>query len=85
TEAVPEIAIDGFDHIEFYVGNALQASYYYHNGFGFDLIGYRGLETGERNTASYALRQDHVTIVLTGALNPSNPVAEHVHKHGDGV
>ena len=27
--SIPEIAADGFDHIEFYVGNALQACYYY--------------------------------------------------------
>ncbi len=27
--AVEEIAIDGFDHVEFYVGNALQSAYYF--------------------------------------------------------
>lgn len=83
--AVEEIALDGFDHIEFYVGNALQACYYYHRGFGFDLVGYRGLETGDRDKVSYVLKQDHVTIVLTGALNSKSPVADHVHQHGDGV
>lgn len=83
--ALEEIAVDGFDFIEFYVGNALQASYYYQRGFGFDLIGYRGLETGERTQVSYALRQDHVNLVLTGSLKADNPVAEHVHQHGDGV
>jgi 4-hydroxyphenylpyruvate dioxygenase len=83
--AVDEIAVDGFDHVEFYVGNALQACYYYHHGFGFDLVAYRGLETGERDKVSYVLKQDHVNIVLTGALNHQSPVAEHVHKHGDGV
>ena len=35
--SVEEIAVDGFDFIEFYVGNALQAAYYYERGFGFDL------------------------------------------------
>jgi len=83
--AVEEIALDGFDHIEFYVGNALQACYYYHRGFGFDLVGYRGLETGDRDNVSYVLKQDHVTIILTGALNPKSPVAAHVQQHGDGV
>jgi 4-hydroxyphenylpyruvate dioxygenase len=85
TASIPEVAVEGFDHIEFYVGNALQASYYYHHGFGFDLVGYRGLETGERTSASYALKQDHVTLVLTGSLLPESPIAEHVRKHGDGV
>jgi 4-hydroxyphenylpyruvate dioxygenase len=83
--AAEEIALDGFDHVEFYVGNALQACYYYHRGFGFDLVGYRGLETGDRERVSYVLKQDHVNIVLTGSLTPSSPVAEHVHTHGDGV
>ncbi len=83
--AVEEIAIDGFDHIEFYVGNALQAAYYYHRGFGFDLVGYRGLETGERDRVSYVLKQDHVYLVLTGSLLAEHEIAEHVHQHGDGV
>lgn len=84
-QSVNEIAIDGFDHIEFYVGNALQACYYYHHGFGFDLIGYRGLETGDRTKVSYVLKQDHVYLILTGSLNATSDIAEHVHQHGDGV
>jgi len=83
--AVEEIALDGFDHVEFYVGNALQACYYYHRGFGFDLVGYRGLETGDRENVSYVMKQDHVTIVLTGSLKPDGPIGEHVRQHGDGV
>ncbi|HEY9793236.1 MAG TPA: 4-hydroxyphenylpyruvate dioxygenase [Candidatus Obscuribacterales bacterium] len=83
--AVEEIAIEGFDHIEFFVGNALQACYYYHRGFGFDVVAYKGLETGSRDHCSYVLRQGKVQIVLTSALNSSSPIAEHVHKHGDGV
>lgn len=82
---VQEINIDGFDYVEFYVGNALQASYYYNRGFGFDIVGYKGLETGSRDTVSYVLEQDHVKIVLTGSMNASTEVAEHVKEHGDGV
>jgi 4-hydroxyphenylpyruvate dioxygenase len=84
-QSINEIAVDGFDHIEFYVGNALQACYYYHHGFGFDLVGYRGLETGDRTKVSYVLKQDHVYLILTGSLNATSDVAEHVHQHGDGV
>jgi len=80
-----EIAVEGFDHIEFFVGNALQAAYYYHRGFGFDLIAYRGLETGSRDQVSYVLKQDHVCLVLTGALKPDTEASNHVQKHGDGV
>lgn len=85
TAAVDEIAIDGFDHVEFFVGNALQACYYYHRGFGFDVVGYSGMETGCRETASYVLRQGHVTLVLTSGLSPDHPVSQHVARHGDGV
>lgn len=84
-QAVEEIAIEGFDYIEFFVGNALQACYYYHRGFGFDVIAYQGLETGSRDRCSYVLKQKNVQIVLTSALSSSSPIAEHVHKHGDGV
>ena len=85
TSAIDEIAIEGFDYIEFFVGNALQACYYYHKGFGFDVVGYRGLETGDRDSVSYVLRQKNVQLVLTGSLGPDSPIAEHVHQHGDGV
>src|SRR5437870_4894451 len=83
--AVEEISIDGFDHIEFYVSNALQACYYYHRGFGFDVVGYRGLETGSRDVTSYALRQNNVQLILSSAVTPQHPIADHVHQHGDGV
>jgi len=82
---VEEIVIDGFDHVEFYVSNALQACYYYHKGFGFDVVGYRGLETGHRESTSYVLRQGNVHIVLTSALSPRHAAADFVHEHGDGV
>jgi 4-hydroxyphenylpyruvate dioxygenase len=84
-ESKEEIAVDGFDHVEFYVGNALQASYYYQRAFGFELVAFRGMETGSRESVSYVLKQDHVYLVLTAALNPNTEIAAHVHKHGDGV
>ena len=43
--------IKKFDHIEFYVGNARQASHFYANAFGFDVTAYSGLETGNREAA----------------------------------
>src|ERR687886_3064061 len=77
--------INGTDYIEFYVGNAKQAAHYYRSAFGFQLVGYRGPETGIRDRASYLLQQGKVRFVLTSALTPNHPVAEHVHRHGDGV
>ena len=31
-------------HVEFYVGNAKQAEFYYRKAFGFSRVGYMGLE-----------------------------------------
>src|ERR1700729_2450312 len=77
--------INGTDFVEFYVGNAKQASIFYRTTFGFQLVAYRGPETGTRDRASYVLEQGKVRLVLTTALRPDHPVAEHVRLHGDGV
>jgi 4-hydroxyphenylpyruvate dioxygenase len=77
--------INGTDYIEFYVGNAKQASHYYRAAFGFQLVAYRGPETGTRDRASYALQQGKIRFVLTTALVPNSEIAEHVVRHGDGV
>jgi 4-hydroxyphenylpyruvate dioxygenase len=77
--------INGTDFIEFYVGNAKQASHYYRSAFGFELLAYRGPETGTRDRASYLLQQNKVRLVLTTPLSPDHPIAAHTHRHGDGV
>lgn len=73
------------DHIELYVGNAKQAAYYYASAFGFNVKGYRGLESGCRDSASYLLEQGNIRLVLTTALNKDHPAAHHVELFGDGV
>jgi 4-hydroxyphenylpyruvate dioxygenase len=77
--------INGTDYVEFYVGNAKQAALFYRYVFGYDVVAYRGPETGTRDRASYVLEQDKVRLVLTTALRPDSDIATHVHKHGDGV
>jgi 4-hydroxyphenylpyruvate dioxygenase len=82
--------INGTDYIEFYVGNAKQASHYYRAAFGFHLVGYRGPETGTRDRASYLMVQDKIRLVLTTAIRPdlsetASAIADHVSRHGDGV
>ena len=72
-------------HVEFYVGNAKQAEFYYRKAFGFSRAGYSGLETGNRETTSYLMRQVNINFVLTTPLNPEHPAAEHIKQHGDGV
>jgi 4-hydroxyphenylpyruvate dioxygenase len=72
-------------HVEFYVGNAKQAEFYYRKAFGFSRAGYIGLETGNREVTSYLLRQNRVNFILTTPLSPEHPGAEHIKQHGDGV
>jgi 4-hydroxyphenylpyruvate dioxygenase len=83
--ATDTFPINGTDFIEFYVGNAKQASHYYRSAFGFDLVAYRGPETGTRDRSSYLLQQHKVRLVLTTPLSPDHPIAAHIHQHGDGV
>src|SRR5688572_4684600 len=79
------LPINGTDHVEFYVGNAKQAAYYYKAAFGYQSLAYAGPETGVRDRASYVLQQGKIRLVLTTPLRSDNPISEHVFKHGDGV
>ena len=72
-------------HVEFYVGNAKQAEFYYRKAFGFSRHAYRGLETGDRDVTSYLMRQVNINFVLTTPMHPEHPAAEHIKQHGDGV
>lgn len=79
------LPLKGTDHIEFYVGNAKQAAFFYQHVLGFEIIAYSGLETESKDRSSYVLQQGKVRIVLTASLTPTSEVAEHVKLHGDGV
>ena len=79
------VQLDGFDYIEFYVGNAHHAAHYYRTAFVFRPIAYSGLETGSRDPVSVVVEQGKVRMVLTSAAGCSGPVAEHISVHGDGV
>ncbi len=85
TDEKNPLGLKKIHHVEFYVGNAKQAEFYYRKAFGFSRVAYSGLETGNRETTSYVLRQNRVNFVLTTPLNPEHPAAEHIKIHGDGV
>ena len=72
-------------HVEFWAGNAKQSSFFYRKAFGFSQLAYSGLETGNRDTASYVLAQGKIRFVITSPLTPGHPAAEHIRRHGDGV
>lgn len=79
------LPINGTDFVEFYVGNAKQAAHYYQTAFGFQPLAYSGLETGDKEKASYVLRQDKITFIFTSALQQGTDIGRHVDLHGDGV
>lgn len=79
------IPLKGVDYLEFYVGNARQAAYFYRAAFGLQLVAYSGPETGNRNRASYVLQRGEIRFVLTTPLQPDDPIAEQIRQHGDGV
>lgn len=79
------LPLQGTDYVEFYVGNAKQAAHYYMSAFGFQALAYAGPETGVKDRASYAVRQNKLTLVLTTPLRAGNAIADHIAKHGDGV
>ena len=84
-EAQDFLPLKGIDYVEFWVGNARQASAYYRALWGFTPVAYSGLETKVRDRTSYLMVQNDIRLVLTAPLTPEGELAEHVHKHGDGV
>jgi 4-hydroxyphenylpyruvate dioxygenase len=77
--------LEGWDHVELWVGNAKQAAYFYERAFGFTRTAYAGPETGLRDRASYVLEQGEIRLVLTTALREDHEITRHHARHGDGV
>ncbi|MDY6939192.1 MAG: 4-hydroxyphenylpyruvate dioxygenase [Cyanobacteriota bacterium] len=77
--------IQGFDHLEFYVGNAKQAALFYAKGFGFTQTAYRGLKTGDRKVASYLMEQGDIRLLLSTALHPEHAISRSVLDRGDAI
>src|SRR4029079_6562825 len=79
------LPLNGTDHVEFYVGNAKQAAYFYRRVFGMSWIAERGPETRTQSRVSHVLEQNKLRFVLTTGLIPNSAIVEHVQLHGDGV
>jgi 4-hydroxyphenylpyruvate dioxygenase len=76
--------INAVDHIEFWVGNAKQAVFYW-KYWGFTPVAYSGLETGNRRYASWVVEQSKIRLVLSTPYSPHDEMAAHHLLHGDGV
>jgi 4-hydroxyphenylpyruvate dioxygenase len=85
TEEADFLQIKSIDHIHFYVGNAKHAMYYWWKGFGFQPVAYSGLETKNRDSASYVLQSGQIRFVLSAPYGPTSDLAAHHMVHGDGV
>jgi len=86
-EAKDFLPLLGTDYVEYYVGNAKQAAYFYKSALGFQSLAYAGLETGVKDRTSYAVVQDKIRLVFTTPMpNSGNTeIFDHITKHGDGV
>jgi 4-hydroxyphenylpyruvate dioxygenase len=85
TEEADFLKIKSFDHAHWYAGNAKQAMYYWWKGFGFKPVAYSGLETGNREFASYVLESGKIRFVVSAPYKPTSTLAAHHMLHGDGV
>jgi 4-hydroxyphenylpyruvate dioxygenase len=77
--------INQIDYIEFYVGNLFQSCHFYKNAMGFTPIGYKPAQYSAENTTSILMEQNGIRLILTAPLDPFSTVANHIHRHGDGV
>ncbi|EGG18481.1 4-hydroxyphenylpyruvate dioxygenase [Cavenderia fasciculata] len=76
----------GFDHVTFWVGNALQAAQWYCARFGFENVAYRGLETGDREYVTHVIKLNDIFMAFVSPLTTDNTeFGKHMQLHGDGV
>jgi 4-hydroxyphenylpyruvate dioxygenase len=87
TRSAPSVAdqLQGWDHLEWWVGNARAVTAWMAAGFGFDVVAYSGPETGVTDRVSYVLAQGNIRFVITAGLGPDSEVSRHVLRHGDGI
>ncbi len=83
----PEVGkFEGFDYLEMWCSNAKQAAVYYNTRFGTETVAYSGLETGSRNTSTWVVRQNKITLAFTSPLNPvDNEISKQIAVCGDFV
>ncbi|MFI1768408.1 4-hydroxyphenylpyruvate dioxygenase [Streptomyces sp. NPDC020800] len=77
--------ITGIDHVEFYVGDARQASFYLCSALGFRLCAETGADHGRPGQRSLLLRQGGIRLLMTSALTEDAAAARYVARHGDGA
>ncbi len=79
------LKINSIDYVHWWVGNAVHTMYYWWKGYGFKPVAYSGLETGNRDYASFVLESGKIRVVVSSPYKPSSEMAAHHLLHGDGV
>jgi 4-hydroxymandelate synthase len=69
------------DHVELYVGDAQQMTFYLCSTFDFEVLG-QGRVAGQR---SVLLGHGDIRLLLTSGLRADQPATGYVQRHGDGV
>lgn len=69
------------DHIELYVGDAQQMTFYLCTAFDFEVLG----QGGQANQHSVLVGHGDIRLLLTSGLRANQPAASFVQRHGDGV
>jgi 4-hydroxyphenylpyruvate dioxygenase len=77
--------VSGWDALVWAVGNATQTAHFHQSALGMELVAYSGPETGNRDHRAYVLESGAARFVVTGAYDPSSPLADHHRRHGDGI
>jgi 4-hydroxymandelate synthase len=73
--------IHGFDHVEYYVADLPRVSALLRDAYGFRLAGRSAAAQGH----SVLLRQGQIRLLLTTPVTDSDPAAEYLRRHGDGI
>ncbi|MBS0191535.1 MAG: 4-hydroxyphenylpyruvate dioxygenase [Phycisphaerales bacterium] len=73
------------DHVQFYVGNAKQAAFFYAHCFGFQIEQVCDLTTGNRDAAHYLLTQGNIRFILSSPLGSEHHASMELAMYGDGV
>jgi 4-hydroxyphenylpyruvate dioxygenase len=83
--AADPFPVTGWDAVVWACGNATMTAAWYQNTLGMTLEAYTGPETGNRDHVGYVVTTGNLRFVITGAVDPDSPIADHQRLHGDGV
>lgn len=84
-DAADPFPVVGVDAVAFVCGNATLTAHHFVSVWGMTLVAYAGPETGQRDHKSFVLESGSARFVVSGAVDPASPLADHHRAHGDGV